>query len=140
MNDAVFEGEVSGFKTVGSRKVVCVTIECPIEHISHIASVAEHGAWVAVARLKAPPANLKAKKQWHELLPSAQIAIRLEEPLFRAFLIEELGLPVNFGSEEMLVFVKERLDIGSRKELNTEGPEQEAWQSMDNRYQAWLKV
>ncbi|MBX2989487.1 MAG: hypothetical protein KF802_16480 [Bdellovibrionaceae bacterium] len=140
MTDAVFEGEVSGFKTVGSRKVVCITIECPIEQISHIASVAQHGAWVAVARLKAPEPNQKAKKQWHVMLPSAQVSIRLEEPLFRTFLIENYGLPVNFGMEEMLAFVKEQLGIKSRKELNALGPENDAWQEMDNMYRAWLQV
>lgn len=140
MTDAVFEGEVSGFKTVGSRKVVCITIECPIEQISHIASVAQHGAWVAVARLKAPEPNQKAKKQWHVMLPSAQVSIRLEEPLFRTFLIEEMGLPVTFGEEETLEWLRDLLGVKSRKELDKEGPSKETWHQWDEHYQAWLKV
>lgn len=136
-NNAVFEGTVAGFKTVGSRKVVCITVEAPIENIADIARIAEHGAWVAVARLRAPEAQEKAKKRWHEMLPSAQMAIRVGEPMFRAFLLEERGLPPTSNVEQ---FLKTILGITSKKELNSACGAQELWFEMDSEFQAWQHV
>jgi len=140
MTDAVFEGTVAGFKTIGSRKLVAVTIECPIEHLSHIATIAEHGAWVAVARLAIPAVQEKAKKRWSEMLPSAQVSIRLAEPLFRTFLIETKGMPVTYGTVEMKNWLKDILGIQSRRELNTECKAQEDWFMIDTAFQAWVLV
>lgn len=137
MTDAVFEGTVAGFKTIGSRKLVAVTIECPIEHLSHIATVAEHGAWVAVARLAAPIAQEKAKRRWHEMRPSAQVAIRVDEPLFRTFLIEEKGMPATYQVEGWL---KHLLGIQSKKELNAPCGALDLWNEIDRAYQAWQLV
>lgn len=77
------------------------------------------------------------KRRWSDMKPSAQCAIRLVEPLFITFLREEYGLPVTAGHEEALAFVKTHLGIESRKELNTPGPEADAWLDMDKRYYAW---
>lgn len=48
---AAFRATVHGFRTIPSRGVVSVTIEAPIEQHAEIARIAEHGVWVAVARL-----------------------------------------------------------------------------------------
>src|SRR5262245_32356308 len=48
---AAFRATIHGLRTVPSRKVVQVVVEAPIEHLTLIAKVAEHGAWVGVARL-----------------------------------------------------------------------------------------
>jgi len=82
----------------------------------------------------------KQPRKWSELKPSAQCAMRLSEPLFRTFLIEELGLPVTDSEQEMLQFVKRKIGISSRKELDEKGPEQDAWTEMDSHYHAWKIV
>ncbi len=79
----------------------------------------------------------KQKRNWSELKHSAQCAMRLNEPLFRTFMIEEYGLAVTHGAEEMEAFVKRRVGIQSKRELNTKGPAQNEWIDMDERYQAW---
>lgn len=48
---AVFRATIHGLKTVPTRKVCQITVEAPIEQLSEIARIAEHGAWVAVARI-----------------------------------------------------------------------------------------
>src|SRR6185312_3773933 len=107
---AVFQGTIHSFKTIPSRSVVSITVECPIEQLADIARIAEHGAWVAVARLQngkevqvipapqamASPDTGKPKREWRDLQPAAQAGIRCEDPIFQAFLKEEY--PDDFGA------------------------------------------
>src|SRR3990167_2136439 len=48
---AAFQATIHGFRTIPSRGVLQVTIEAPIEEHARIAEIAQHGCWVAVARL-----------------------------------------------------------------------------------------
>lgn len=51
---AAFQATIHGLRTVPSRGVVQVVVEAKIEELPSIARIAEHGAWVAVARLQEP--------------------------------------------------------------------------------------
>ena len=58
---AAFQATIHGFRTIPSRGVLQVTIEAPIEEHARIAEIAQHGAWVAVARLEKKPTDDSSK-------------------------------------------------------------------------------
>lgn len=54
---AMFEATVHGFRTIPSRGVVSITVEAPLEKHAEIARIAEHGAWLVLARLDPEKVN-----------------------------------------------------------------------------------
>jgi hypothetical protein len=56
MSAAAFRATIHGLKTVPTRKVCQLTVEFPIEQLAQVAQIADHGAWVAIARLNEVPA------------------------------------------------------------------------------------
>ena len=148
---AVFQGTIHSFKTIPSRSVVSITVECPIEQLADIARIAEHGAWVAVARLQngkevqvipapqamASPDTGKPKREWRDLQPAAQAGIRCEDPIFQAFLKEEY--PDDFGALEgdAAQLIRLLCGVNSRVELGTRHAARVLWHSIDEQFLAW---
>jgi hypothetical protein len=160
MKQAAFQATVHGFRTIPSRGVISITIECPIEHHAEIARIAEHGAWVAVARLQEPKEVMpnhqplsptvdarpdqdqhskpdRAKRDWRDLGPAQQAGIRCDEPSFTAFLKEQRA---DDWYETMDAAACMRLICGvdSRAHLATNQRARVIWHQLDQEYQAWL--
>lgn len=77
-----------------------------------------------------PPAE-KPKRQWDDLLPSQQAGIRCGEPRFAEF-IDALG-------NDAADVLRDRLNIRSRAELDTNPRAAAAWRKLDQQYQTWLR-
>ena len=147
---AVFRGTIHSFKTIPSRSVVSITVECPIEQLDDIARIAEHGAWVAVARLQAgkevqvipapqamaSPDTGKPKREWRDLQPAAQCGIRCNEPLFHAFL-NEVHARVVSDEMEAAEAVRCIVGVNSRVELGTNHTKRVLWHQLDEQFLAW---
>jgi hypothetical protein len=88
------------------------------------------------------PRDHKAEERskWRELGPAKQAGIRCKEPIFWAFLIEEYGWSAISDEESAARTVREICGVASRAELNHPGEydARQKWNSLDNRYQAWL--
>lgn len=165
---AAFQATVHGFRTVPSRGVVSLTIEAPIEQHAEIARIAEHGAWVAVARIQQPkessspvavasqnnaegsPSSDAAnagderpsagKKSWRDLPPSQQAAIRCNEPIFIAFLKEHHADVLMLADDNAAQAVRDLCCVPSRSELNTNHQARILWTQLENQFQAWKTV
>lgn len=51
---AAFRATVHSLRQVPSRKICQLVLELPIEETASVAAIAEHGAWVGIARLQNP--------------------------------------------------------------------------------------
>jgi hypothetical protein len=84
------------------------------------------------------PVDHKARDRgaWRELGPTKQAGIRCKEPLFWAYLNEELHFSVS--SEQMAAeAVRAHCGIGSRRELASDQEAARLWYSLDFAFQAW---
>lgn len=136
---AAFKGTIGALRTIGGRKVIAVTIEVPIEHQQTVAKIAEHGAWVAVARLADgddPAPVEKRKRPWNELSVGEQAGIRCNEGAFWKYLNKHYH---QFGTvhsaEDAAGHIREVFGVLSRKDI----PESE-WREFDADYKHWLRT
>lgn len=139
MTKAAFQATVHGFRTVPSRGVISITIECPIEHHAEIARIAEHGAWVAVARILNPEEKIEpvqTKKDWRDLQPTQQACMRCEEAAFTHFL-RELWPDDWHETQDTADCVRLICGVASRSELSTNHKARVIWNQLDSQYSAW---
>jgi hypothetical protein len=138
---AAFQGTIHSFKTIPSRSVVSITVEVDIGQLADVARIAEHGAWVAVARLQATKEETKAlpapKRDWHEMQPQQQAGIRCGEATFIAFLKETR--PDDWHeSQDAAECVRLICGVSSRVELGINRSAKAIWERLDKEYDAWL--
>lgn len=136
---AVFRGTIGALRTIGGRKVIAVTVEVPIEEQSTVAKIAEHGAWVAVARLadgEAPKPVEKERRSWGQLSVAEQAGIRCNEGAFWKYLNKHYHLYGTVSDANGAAgHVREIFGVISRKDI----PEIE-WREFDSDYQNWLRA
>lgn len=132
MSDAaVFKGTIGALRTIGGRKVIAVTVEVPIEEQSTVAKIAEHGAWVAVARInaeEAPKPAQKEKRRWETLSVGEQAGIRCGERDFQRWL--GVNNAVEAATELRRIF-----NVSSRRDIRAP-----AWERHEHEYQLWLRA
>jgi hypothetical protein len=158
---AAFRASYSDWKLIRTRKVVQIVLEVPVEEADAAYQVLggmpnpAESFWCAVARLdertKTGAARLdkkaKAKREWQDLEPSAQISIRCGELAFHVFLREKfprmwdmLDNPDDDRTpEEMaIMFVRQHCGVASRADVNLSNPPAlEAWNRLEWDYHAW---
>ena len=80
-----------------------------------------------------------ARDKWRDLGAAKQAGIRCKEPLFWAFLIEELHFTDITNEQRAAEAVRNQCGIASRSELSHPGSHraQEIWHKIDFQYQAW---
>lgn len=141
---AAFQATVHGFRTIPSRGVVSITVEAPIEEHARIAEIAEHGAWVAVARLSKegnPPSKtlqqLYANVQEERKKPNPlaqRIAMTCNEPAFATFLSEKMG-----RSGDVAANVRKLCGVQSRKEILPGTDAAQKWDELHGKYLGWQR-
>jgi hypothetical protein len=136
---AVFKGTIGALRTIGGRKVIAVTVEVPIEEQSTVAKIAEHGAWVAVARInaeEAPKPAQKEKRRWETLSVGEQAGIRCGEKAFWEFLTDYSTFSFAPGdANECAGYLRQHFGVDSRKDIP-----RDRWNALENEYQLWLRV
>lgn len=130
MAKLVFKATIHGVRTLPSRKVVQIVVEAPIEELAHIASVAEHGAWVAVARLEPPGKEEPADKPARAKSLSQQAGALCANPVFWAFMKAA-------NAEECAEFVRHDCDVESRSEIKTGTRAGAAWLDLVSAFHGW---
>jgi hypothetical protein len=147
---AAFKATYSDWKLVKTRGVVQVIFEVPLADSDTAYEIlggmpdASKERWFGIAALRgerqepiidAP--EEKQSKNWRELQPSAQAGIRCAEPIFWAFLKEELNMKDQGSADNAASFVRAHCKVNSRAHFNTNPAAKAVWQSLDNQYQAW---
>ncbi len=67
---------------------------------------------------------------WEKVQPASQCAIRLNDPVFMAFLKERYDIPDELGLKEWLM-------ISSKTELSSNHKKRVLWHQLDSQFQAW---
>lgn len=138
---AAFRASYSDLRFVKTRKVAQITLELPIEQAGEF--VAAFGApnpseekWVAVARLvEQKPEEAQPEpthKDWHNLRPSAQAAIRCDDPLFWQF------LGVN-NKDAAITKIRWACEVESRAELDRDNDARSKWDEVDGQFIEWKR-
>lgn len=78
----------------------------------------------------------KQKRDWTELKPSAQAAIRCNEPVFWSYLREHLYYPVN-TADEAAETVRKICGVNTRAAFNSNEKANDLWQNLDRDFGAW---
>lgn len=90
----------------------------------------------------APDPKATVRQAWRELDAVKQAAIRCTEPVFWAFLSEEMfgGALRIAGEEGAARVVREHCGVESRSDLGLPGKDEarERWRKLDGKFQAWM--
>jgi hypothetical protein len=137
-NSAVFQATVHGLRTVPSRGVVQIMIEAPIEQLPRIASICEHGAWLAVARLYSegvstphtnpPPATRRGSAQTS--------AILCKNPAFWRFIHDVYQYDVS-NEDQCADIIRSLCGVKSRGEFLLNEEAERHWQGILAEYDLW---
>lgn len=137
---AVFQGTIGAVRTIPSRGVVSVTVECKIEDHSLVAAVAQHGKWVAVALLKEQPAAVEPKPKPRNR-DAQRAAMLCDDPRFHAFLFEKHDIEKCGGDHFESInidaaadFIRDYCGVDSRKELSSDN---QNWNALQAQFDMW---
>jgi hypothetical protein len=81
----------------------------------------------------------KDRDRWRELGPTWQAGIRCNDPIFWAYLSEELHFPPVNDGDMAATCVREHCQVESRSDLSKPGfhQQRERWHKLDYAFQAW---
>ena len=139
---AAFRATYSDLRFVKTRKVCQIVLEMPLENADAFLSAfgtpnpAEE-KWCALARLVdyQPPEEAQPEPDhhgWHDLRPSAQAAIRCEDPLFQQFFLTE-------DKDDTVRKLRNTLKVASRSELDRNDEARNRWERVDGEFIEWKR-
>lgn len=145
---AAFKATYSDWRLVKTRSVIQIVFEVPLADSDAAYEILggmpqpSQERWFGIAALRAQEPitdfpNGKGSKNWRELLPSAQAGIRCAEPIFWAFLKEELKMRETGTADNAASFVRAHCKVNSRAHFNSNPVAKAVWQSLDTQFQAW---
>lgn len=146
MKLAAFKATYSDFKLIKTRQCVQIIFEVPLAYCDAAMDVLggmpdpAQERWFGIAPLVAEKeiqqlaGPAKEKKNWRDMPPAQQAAIRCGEPSFAVFLREEQR---EHYQEDIAQAVRDICCVKSRSELNTNHQARVIWNTLDGEYQAW---
>lgn len=135
----------SDWKLVRTRQVVQLVFEVPLaeadaayEVIGGMPNPASE-RWFGIAPLDLMQKQLgeKPKKDWRDLSPVQQAAMRCQESAFVRFLIEERQDDWHESANDPADCVRLICAVESRADLATNHKARVIWHQLDEEYQAW---
>lgn len=79
------------------------------------------------------------KKDWREMTPASQAAIRCQDQQFRKFLAAEHGFETK-DKDEAATAVRKMCGVASRMELATNHKARTLWFNIDTQYREWAHL
>jgi hypothetical protein len=164
VSNMAFRGVYADWKLVKTRGVVQVVLELPIEDADAAYEVlggmpvAAKERWFAVAAIRTQPEETPispavatpqpvpdkpqagGKRDWRELPPAQQAALRCNNPVFIAFLKEERTFDMSEATCDPAECIRLICGVASRSELNTNQKARVIWHQLDSQFQAWNAV
>jgi len=146
MKPAAFRATVHGLRTVPTRKVCQLTVEFPIEELPHVAQIAEHGVWVAVARIQEVAATTPlaaAGGEAPDAPPTVSPPPKIKQGTLAYQAVKACRDPVFWkwlevpNEQTAIARVYELLDIESRGEIIPGTRAGAAWQMLESKFTAW---
>lgn len=148
------------FKNVKTRGVLQLVFEVPL-HQAKVAldtlgyPDASAEKWFGIAALSSQqgsnpvsesPRSVEdkqrtgGKRDWRELQPAQQAALRCNNPVFIAFLREERTFDMSEATCDPAECIRLICGVASRSELNTNQKARAIWHQLDSQFQAWNAV
>lgn len=148
MAASAFKAAYSDWKLVKTRGVVQIVFEVPLADADAVYDVvggmpdAARERWFGIAPLhgvKEATVEPKARRDFRDLPPAQQAALRCNDATFRAFLNEERGYQAE-NADDAAEAVRELCAVASRAELSSNHAARVIWHQLDSQYQAWKAV
>ncbi len=130
-------------KTVRTRKVYQIVFEGPIEEMGLAMALfgpptPDAEVWAGIARLR--PETKVAVLEDQTSRPLSQIAaFHCNKPLFRQFLSEKAGKPIQ-GADAAADEVRTRCGVQSRKELDNNPIAARHWRNLKADFEVWMRA
>lgn len=144
-------------RLVKGRAVVQLVLEAPIENadevLKSLGGIPQPGQdrWVGIALLpdnraakgevtapaETPRETGKVRRSFDKIEPSAQAAIRCDDPEFREWLKVTYGDNYEIANGDAASVLRNELGIKSRAELNTDRDAAFRWRAVEREFQAW---
>jgi hypothetical protein len=164
MSNMAFRGVYADWKLVKTRGVVQVVLELPIEDADAAYEVlggmpvAAKERWFAVAAIRTQPEETPispavatpqpvpdkpqagGKRDWRDMQPAQQAALRCNNVMFTAFLKEERADDWHEAGADPAECVRIICGVSSRSLLNVEQRARVIWKQLDDQFQAWERV
>ena len=140
---AAFRGTYADWRLVKTRAVIQVIFEVPLADADAAYDVlggmpdSSKERWFGIAALQAPKLQEPERRDWRDVQPSAQAAMRGDQPEFWAFLREEYSERVA-NKDDAATSVRKICHVNSRAHFNTNQAALILWHQLDTEYQAWL--
>jgi hypothetical protein len=156
-----FRAVYADWKLIKTRSVVQVVFELPVEQADAAYEVlggmpvAAKERWFGIAAIRNPEASPgasvpqpdpveqpqpdRAKRDWRDMQPSQQAALRCNDPTFRAFMKEKHGL-VSISGAGAAEAIRLFCEVPSRSVLDTDQRARVIWKQLDDQFQAWSRV
>jgi hypothetical protein len=157
---SAFRATFADLKVIKTRQCVQIILEVPTEQFDAAYEVlgglpnpaAER--WFAVAALAqdSKPASERSqavvldkpqsggKRDWRDMPPAQQAALRCNNVMFTAFLKEERSDDWHEAGADPAECVRLICSVASRSLLNTEHRARVVWKQLDDQFQAWERV
>lgn len=152
---AAFKAAYSDWRLVKTRQVVQVIFEVPLADADAAYTILggmpnpATENWFGIAALALgvaeqrqpepepePEQSQKERREWRELQPSAQAAIRCNEPVFWAFLREDCQQRVDDPASAATA-VRKICGVNTRAAFNTNHAARVCWHQLDSKFGAW---
>jgi hypothetical protein len=159
---SAFRAVYADWKLIKTRGQVQIVLELPIEQADAAYEVLggmpqpSKERWFAIAALTSPqdskPASERpqavvldkpqsgGKRDWRDMPPSQQAALRCNNVMFTAFLKEERSDDWHEAGADPAECVRLICSVASRSLLNTEHRARVVWKQLDDQFQAWERV
>jgi hypothetical protein len=165
---AAFRAVYADWKLIKTRGQVQIVLELPIEQADAAYEVlggmpvAGKERWFGVAAIKSetevmpvdpepntrtaarpdqePPRPDRAKRDWRDMPPSQQAALRCNTVMFRAFLRDTRADDWHEAGSDPAECVRLICGVASRSLLDTEHRARVVWKQLDDQFQAWSLV
>jgi hypothetical protein len=138
-----FKATYSDWKLVKTRGVVQVIFEVPLADSDTayeiLGGMPNHAneRWFGIAALGEQTDEKPSRQEWKDCSPSKQAGIRCSEPIFWAFLKEELGMKSEGNADNAATFVRRYCEVNSRAHFNTNHQARALWTQLDSRFDVW---
>jgi len=154
---AAFKATYSDWRLVKTRGVVQVIFEVPLADSNDAYEIlggmpnASNEKWFGIAAIKVhQPQEVPESRQddpqstdpdgdrrnWRDVQPSAQAAMRCDQAPFWAFLREEYKSRV-MNKDDAATAVRKICGVNSRAHFNTNHAARVQWNQLDQQFQAW---
>jgi len=155
---AAFKATYSDWRLVKTRSVVQVIFEVPLADSDQAYEILggmpnpSKERWFGIAainpqqREEARPESRQeppspdtpdgGRREWRDVQPSAQAAMRCDQPPFWAFLREEHKQRIE-NKDDAATAVRKICGVNSRAQFNTNHTARVFWHQLDQQFQAW---